>query len=554
MATASEPAPSAATDPSRPGRPARVVAAICLIGLLLTIGSAWAAYRADRATEERLLDTQTQQAAAVLSTAILVLDQPLMTALQVQAAAGPEGDGAVFRRTFGASMRGDPLLVSATLWRRDAGAFERVATVGEPPLLEPDSPELSEFLKRALHTSTSVVEPVGEGDQARIAYALADPRTGFVVHVERALPPDRRSAVDRDSAFSQIHYAIYLGARTRQADLTTTDLDPADLPMEGSTADASVPFGDTELMLVTQAREHLGSSLSQRLPVLLLLGGVLMTLAIALVARRLVDARTRAEADSATISGLYQRINGLYEDQRALFVRLQRALLPRVNPEIPQLEIASKYVAGAEGTEIGGDWYSVIAIGADQFGFVVGDVSGRGVDAVAVMARARFTLRAYLLDGKTPAEALEKCSHQFDIMVDERMVTVVVGLGSARTGEVVLANAGHPPPLLVSADHSGFVEVPVGPPLGVGVSTYESTTFTIPPGATLIAYTDGAIERRDESIDVGMQRLADVAREHASAGRVADLLSSLLTELRGDDAPDDIALLGVRRLPTDHVA
>ncbi len=553
--TATSPEPEAPAPSTRRGlgRTARVVVVTCVVGLLLTGVSAWAAHRADRATEQRLLDTQTQQAATVLSTAILALDQPLMAALEVQAAAGAGGAPEVFRRTFAASMRDDPLLVHASLWRRDAGAWERLGATGQPPVRAPGSAEMEDLLARAADSTTSVVARLGRGEKTRLAYAYADPDAGFAVYVERALPPDRRSSVDRNSAFSQIHYAIYLGDRIRPADLTTTDVDPADLPLEEPTSEASVPFGDTELTLVTRAREHLGSPLSEQLPWLLLVGGVVMTAAIALVARQLVDARTRVEADAATISVLYERINGLYESQRALFLRLQRALLPQVNPDIAGFEIASEYVAGTEGIEIGGDWYSVIARG-DQFGFVVGDVSGRGTDAVAMMAQARFTLRAYLLDGKSPEEALEKCSEQFDIMVDERMVTVVVGVGTPRTGEIVFANAGHPLPLLLTADGASFVPMPVGPPLGVGTSTYRSTTFTMPPGSTLVAYTDGAIERRDEDIDVGMQRLADAAVDHGPDGSVAGLLASLLAKVRGEDAADDIALLGLRRLPEDDPA
>lgn len=532
------------------GKPARAVAVTVLIGLLLTAVSAWAAYRADQATEERLLKTQTDQAAAVLSTAIFVIQQPLTTALQVQATAGPDGDPTVFQRAFAANVGDDALYVSASLWQRDGREVTRLAALGAPPAMDPRGPEIQDFLRRALESSTSVVERVTVGQRTRIAYALADPETGFVVKVERAIPKDRRAAVDDDSAFSGLNYAIYLGERTRLDDMTTTDVDPADLPLEGNTHTTTVPFGDTDLTLVTRSTDHLGSSLSQRLPVILLLGGLLLTAATALVARQLVDRRMHLEADSATISALYERINGLYEEQRAVFVRLQRALLPHVTPDIPHLEIASKYVAGTEGIEIGGDWYSIIDIGEDHFGFVVGDVSGRGVDAVAEMARARFTLRAYLLDGNSPDEALEKCSRQFDITVDEHIVTAVVGVGTWRTGEVVVANAGHPLPVLVSPAGTEQVPMPVGPPLGVGPSSYESSTFTMPPGSTLVAYTDGLVERRSEDIDVGMRRLVAAADEHGDEP-VADLLTSLLDVMRGEGAPDDIALLALRRLPPD---
>ncbi len=530
----------------RLSRPIRAAAITAVIGVLLTVVSAGAAHRADTATERRLLETQSKQAAAVLSTAIFVIEQPLTTALQVQATSGPGGDPSVFRRTFAANVGGeDALFVSASLWRRDGRAFTRLAAVGAPPGMNPAGQAIQDFLGRAAEVTTSVVQRVVVGNQGRIAFALADPATGFVIKVERAIPRDRRSRQDQNSAFAQIDYAIYLGEDTGLDDMTTTSVDPADLPLEGSTYETTIPFGDTVLTLVTRPTEHLGSPLSQRLPVILLIGGLLLTAATALVARQLVGTRIRAETDAATINVLYQQINGLYEEQRTVSGRLQRALLPYVNPQIPQHEIASEYVAGTEGIEIGGDWYSVVNVDDDQFAFVVGDVSGRGIDAVAVMARARFTLRAYLLDGNTPAEALEKCSSQFDIAVDDHIITAVVGLGTWRTGEIVVANAGHPLPLLVSAG-TRYVEMPVGPPLGVGASSYGSTTFTMPPGSTLLAYTDGLVERRSEDIDTGMQRLADAAVAHQDEP-VSQLLTSLLEDLRRDGAADDIALLALRR-------
>ena len=108
--------------------------------------------------------------------------------------------------------------------------------------------------------SRSVVRRVAIGERSRIAYALADPSTGLVVYAERAIPADRRAPVDRNSAFADLDYAIYLGTGTDTADMTTTDVDPATCRCKGLTARAAVPFGDTVLTLVTSApgppRQH----------------------------------------------------------------------------------------------------------------------------------------------------------------------------------------------------------------------------------------------------------------------------------------------------------
>jgi serine phosphatase RsbU (regulator of sigma subunit) len=526
------------------------VVGICLLGLLLTALATWAVARADKNTEQRLLQTQTRQAAAVLSTAIITIQQPMAAALDVQRAVGPPRAAKAFTRVFSGSVGADRPFLSASLWHRDGDSFTRVASLGAASSLDPRGSHIQDFLDHASTSGTPfVVRQLTVGDQSRIAYAKSDSVTGFVVYAERAIPADRRAPVDRDSAYVDLDYAIYIGsaAGTDTADMTTTDVDPASLPLTGTTAQATVPFGDTVLTLATRPRTHLGSNLSQRLPWFLLLGGLLLTLALALVARQLTRSRQRAESDTETITTLYQRVDTLYGEQRALSVRLQRALLPQVNPGIPGMEVSSEYVAGAQGIDIGGDWYSAIAVGEETFAFVVGDVSGNGIDAVAEMARARFTLRAYLFDGDGPATALEKCSRQFDIATDGHIITALVGVGSWRTGEITVANAGHPLPLLVSGPETSFVPMPVGLPLGAGPTGYDSATFSMPLGATLIAYTDGLVERRAETIDTGMSRLLETVP--CLAARPLDaFVGELLTSMRDESSTDDIAVLALRRV------
>jgi serine phosphatase RsbU (regulator of sigma subunit)/type II secretory pathway pseudopilin PulG len=528
-------------------RPLLVVASICIVGAVLTGLSTWAAGHVDRNAEERLLQVQTRQAAAVLSTAVLLIQQPMETALSVQSAVGPPGDAAAFQRFMDSNVGPDQLFISATLWLRQADTARRLASAGEPAAMQPDDPALLDFLDHALATPGPVVQQTIIGDQARIVWALADPGSGFVIYAERAIPADRQAPAAQDSAFADLHYAIYLGEQTDLADLSTTDVDPGELPLDGLTHRVTVPFGDTVLTLVTTPRRHLGASLSEQLPFILLVAGLVLTAAAAFVAHQLVRGRRDAEQNTDTITGLYERVDSLYEDQHALFVRLQRALLPQTNPPIPNLEIAAEYVAGSHGVDIGGDWYSVIDTTDDDFAFVVGDVSGSGLDAVAVMARARFTLRAYLVDGQSPSTVLEKCSRQFDISVDEHMTTVVVGVGNWRTGVVTLANAGHPPPLLLASDGPQYVQVPVGPPIGTGPASYESATFVLPVGSSLILYTDGLIERRTDDLDTGMRRLAETARAHAS-DPLETLVAQVLSDLRDDDVSDDIAILALRRV------
>jgi serine phosphatase RsbU (regulator of sigma subunit) len=173
-------------------------------------------------------------------------------------------------------------------------------------------------------------------------------------------------------------------------------------------------------------------------------------------------------------------------------------------------------------------------------------VSGHGIDAVAEMARARFTLRAYLVDGDGPAAALDKCSRQFDVSDDGHIVTALVGVGNWRTGAIAVASAGHPPPLLVSGADTDYVALTAGPPLGVGPSSYKASSFTLDHGTTLLAFTDGLVERRTEDIDAGFQRLA-AAVEPVGARPLGSLIADVLETMRNDDSADDVAILALRR-------
>jgi Serine phosphatase RsbU, regulator of sigma subunit len=214
------------------------------------------------------------------------------------------------------------------------------------------------------------------------------------------------------------------------------------------------------------------------------------------------------------------------------------------------LEAGSRYVTGAHGIDVGGDWYSLIAVDDTHFGFVVGDVSGRGISAAGIMAQLRFTMRAYLLEGHSPDVVLTMCSHQLDIAKDGHFATALVGLGDLESGEIVLASAGHFEPLIVSGSRSHYVVTEVGTPLGVEPATYASTKVVLAPGSMLVAFTDGLVERRGENIDVGLHRLAQAATPPATT--IDDFLTGLVRELTNDDSEDDVAVLAFRRHDRDR--
>jgi serine phosphatase RsbU (regulator of sigma subunit) len=195
--------------------------------------------------------------------------------------------------------------------------------------------------------------------------------------------------------------------------------------------------------------------------------------------------------------------------------------------------------------EVGGDWYSIVPIDDRHFAFVVGDVSGRGLSAAAVMARLRFTLRAYLMEGHLPDRALVMCAREIDLIDDRHFATVLAGVGNLETREITLASAGHFSPLLLTDTTTEYVPTTVGVPLGVTPpSDYQLTSCVMPPGSAMVAFTDGLVERRGEDLLTGLNRLVRATSPRAES--LDDTLTGILTAMGHDGSEDDVAILAFR--------
>jgi serine phosphatase RsbU (regulator of sigma subunit) len=234
-----------------------------------------------------------------------------------------------------------------------------------------------------------------------------------------------------------------------------------------------------------------------------------------------------------------------YAFERDLAGALQRSLLPRSTPTSALLTTASRYLAGARGTQVGGDWYDVIEVDDDKLVLVVGDVMGRGVRAAAVMGQLRATVRAYAVEGHGPAELLQRLDRVVQSLGEVNFTTCVVGLLDPRTREMCVAVAGHLPPLIIGPDGGAhYVEVDPGLPLGVGDAAYVEQALQLEPGSTVLLYTDGLVEGRGVPVEEGMQLLLDAVREPVrSAEELCDRVLHALG--RDGDHDDDTALLAL---------
>jgi anti-anti-sigma factor len=242
----------------------------------------------------------------------------------------------------------------------------------------------------------------------------------------------------------------------------------------------------------------------------------------------------------------------LYRAEQGIAETLQRSLLPARLPDLQRLALAAHYLPGAEGTSAGGDWYDVVHLEDDTVAIAVGDVVGQGPAAAAVMGQLRSALSTALLQGCSPAEALELLDRFAARLPGALASTAACLIVDAPAGTVRWARAGHLPPLLVTPDGQGrFLDgTGSGTVLGApGRRPYTEGSTAIEPGSTLLLYTDGLAERRGELLDDGLARVREVAARHARSDP-ARLTARLLTEVLADtDQPDDVAVIAARVLP-----
>jgi serine phosphatase RsbU (regulator of sigma subunit) len=490
--------------------------------------------------EQRLSNLETSLTASALGIAPVDLERRLG---QAAAAAGEASDHvATFRRVIAPSIAPAGPFASASLAFVHSGSVQVLSHIGAKPINNPAGKQASALFERAA-TSSSLVTTrvVGKGLQ-RLGYLMSfvGPSGTYVVAAGQALPSNRRISIPANSPDAGLNIAIYFGKTTNATALVETNV--SHLPLTGTVSTAIVPFGSSDLTLVISPTSPLAGRWSELLPWCILVVGLLFTVGLAAMTERLVRRRRAAEL-------LAEENRRLYGDQRNVSLTLQRSLLPKALPTIDGVEFAARYIPGESGIEVGGDWYSAIAIDNHRFAFVVGDVSGRGLAAATIMAGLRYTIRAYAAIGYNPARILEMASKEIDINTDGHFATVLVGLVDNECREVTIANAGHLPPLLLNSEKNEFVGAPVGLPLGIGAHAYDSVTISLAPNSTMIAYTDGLVERRNEVLDVGMERLRKTAsiNHHPS---VDDLLTSIVDDFYADHvSEDDTAILAIRWLP-----
>jgi PAS domain S-box-containing protein len=240
-----------------------------------------------------------------------------------------------------------------------------------------------------------------------------------------------------------------------------------------------------------------------------------------------------------------------YGREHRIAETLQRSLLPQTLPSLPGVALAGRYLPAASEAEVGGDWYDAIGLTGGRVLLVMGDVSGKGLAAASTLGALRNAIRAYALEDHGPAQIATRLN-QFVLAEPSRehMATLVLAVFDPVDAELSWVNAGHPPPLTLSADGTphylgGARSVPLGV---LAFPNYEQETVTLKPGGAVVLYTDGLVERRAESIDLGLDRLSNAA---AGSPLEAEALCDRLLHaaLPTGATSDDVALLALCHVP-----
>jgi serine phosphatase RsbU (regulator of sigma subunit) len=420
---------------------------------------------------------------------------------------------------------------SATVAVVKAGEVHVLGHIGSAPLQGLTSKATTQVFLQAARSSSLVTNRVVAGGVQKLGYLLSARGSAgvYVVGAAQQLPAGRRVSVLAGSPNANLNFALYFGSSAIPAALIESNT--GHLPLTGTVSKATVPFGNNVLTLVASPRSSLAGIWAEYLPWGILGLGILLSLAAAAIAENLVRRRWSAEA--------------LYAHQRRMSETLQRSLLPRRLPDVAGWEFAARYVPATKGAEIGGDWYSVVEVDDHRFAMVIGDVSGHDIAAAGVMAALRYTIRTLAKQGIPPCEILDRTSQELDVTTDEHFATVLVGLVDTRRQEITLASAGHLPPLLLHEGRAEYLSVSPGVPLGVRDGPRpEPITIQFLPGSTLVAFTDGLIEKREQALDAGLSQLAVAAAE--SPPQPDQLIARLVTAVASSDQEDDIAVLAIR--------
>jgi serine phosphatase RsbU (regulator of sigma subunit) len=524
-------------------RPSWVAMAALLTGLIVTGALALTSVAVYNRNERRLLNLRVRELSLVLAATAPSIQTPLASAAELANATA--GNAQKFRAFIAPYVGPGRQFTSVSLWPLGASHLAPSTVLGSAPVLASMPERAKQFFTHSTRPGILNLTSFLGSPRPALGFDFTpqDHAHGFAVYAENPLPANRRSKLEKNSAFSDLNYALYLGHSKRTSDVLVTSL--KHLPIKGRQASDIVPFGAGVFTIVVSPNGSLGGAFFERLPWIIALVGLFVSVAAALMTDRLAHRRHYAEQLVDILDRVAAENRDMYTEQRSIAQTLQHALLPDALPEFDGLQVGARYVPAASGIDVGGDWYDIVAAANGQVLAMIGDVSGHGLRAATTMASLRHAALAYAAQDPSPSSVLAQLSDFVNSGPHDYFATMLCVLIDVGAHRLTVASAGHIPPLLIDGAGGQFVQFEVNVPIGVArKSPYLETTVPVRPNTTLIAFTDGLVERRGEVLDVGLARLRDAATDTALA--LEDLLLELAHGLASEGHHDDTAIVGIR--------
>jgi serine phosphatase RsbU (regulator of sigma subunit) len=234
-------------------------------------------------------------------------------------------------------------------------------------------------------------------------------------------------------------------------------------------------------------------------------------------------------------------------EERHVALELQRAILPLHDEafDLPGLRTMVRYLPASPAGRVGGDWYITADMPGGHVLIAIGDVAGHGLAAAAGMARLRGALAGLAITGSPPEQLVGWLNDLVRHVAPEHTASVIAGYFDPPSRTLTWAQAGHPPPVLVRDSWARPLQPPAGILLGAGHEEYAAATLALVPGDLLLLYSDGLIERRDRSVDVGMATLTAAVRGIADPEQA---IEAALRAFGSTDLEDDTCLVALHVL------
>ncbi len=489
--------------------------------------------------ERKLLSERADEVNLVLTVSITTVSTDLSVLARDAGRAGPTQFINEAEAQLASSNRRSGLALA--LLRPSGGNFVVVAAAGAGLSQgQTLSGAAANAMKSAEGRSTMVATGVyGSGNSRSVGYAVAAPG-GQLVYRQSILGPVRPPSQAGTAPFSELHVAVYAAARPDASQILVATTKA--LPLTGDVRYVPLMAGSTKWVTGVSAIHPLVGSVAASAP--------WVALGVGLVGSALVFLLLEGMA--------YRRDDVLQavETEHRFAEALQRRMLPTV-PVLAGLDVASRYVPGADHQQVGGDWFDVFALPPGRVALVIGDVMGHDVDAAATMAQVRAALRSYAAEGGDPSWTLERLATFVELFNISAVVTVIYGLldtpGTDGSRRFSWSNAGHLPPLLRHPD--GRVEElgeATSPLLGApSITPRPAGEKLIGPGDTLLLYTDGLVEIEGQDLTETVTRLQGVLGR-ADLPTAQGVCEAVLEAQLHEQRRDDVALLavGVTEVPS----